>query len=76
MFEILIINFLAVVAEVSCYVHIIARIVSKLSGTVTLLFCSENAISTIHYFFVLKNAISTINKQVTKKSLCSIVTLP
>jgi len=41
MFEILIINFLAVVDEVSCYVHIIARIVSKLSGTVTLLFCSE-----------------------------------
>jgi len=39
MFEILIINFLAVVAEVSCYVHIIARIVSKLSRS--LLFCFE-----------------------------------
>jgi len=62
MFEILIINFLAVVDEVSCYVHIIARIVSKLSGTVTLLFCSEKC--HVH------------NKQTTKKSLCSVVTLP
>jgi len=42
MSAILNINFLTVVDETPCHVHIIARIVSKLIGTVASLhFCSE-----------------------------------